>query len=283
MDDGRPIGVFDSGIGGLSVLQRIREHLPYENLVYVADARYLPYGDKPPELIETRALCICQFLTAQKAKAVVVACNTATAAAIARMRERFSLPIIGMEPGIKPALAMTRSGVVGVLATRETLSSRKFESLVTRFGGDKKLVVQACPGLVEVVEQLALNSAGTRALVARYVGLLLDQGADTLVLGCTHYPWLSDLIQEIAGPGIVIIDTGEAVAREVSRRLKAADVLTLQTSSGMEQFYTTGELAGFEQVVARLWSRSAPVMALPAGFGDGHTDIIDFSPNRNCR
>lgn len=224
-----PIGVFDSGIGGVSVLKHIRECLPREAVLYCADSGYAPYGNKSPEFIRERSLQLARFLAEQGAKAIVVACNTATAAAIATLRNHFSLPVIGMEPAVKPAAAATRSGVVGVLATSGTLKSAQFAALLESYGKNVEVVTQACHGLVECVERGELKNAATRALVAEYVQPLLAAGADTIVLGCTHYPFLRSLIEAEAGPSVTLIDTGEAVARQVERRLREAGLLNDET------------------------------------------------------
>ncbi len=166
-NDSRTIGVFDSGVGGLSVLRHIRQALPDDRLIYVADSGHVPYGDKSPEYIGQRALAITQFLTGQGADAIVIACNTATAAAAGLLRGRFSLPIVGMEPAIKPAVAATRSGVVGVLATTGTLESARFAALLEKYAGNVRIVTQGCPGLVEQIERGDLDGEHTRALVSR--------------------------------------------------------------------------------------------------------------------
>jgi glutamate racemase len=189
-----PIGVFDSGVGGLTVLREIRRELPQEALLYVADSGHAPYGDKPHQAIIARSLAISEFLIGQGAKAIVVACNTATAAAVSELRARYSLPIVAMEPAVKPAVARTRSGVVGVLATSQTAASHRFVQLLGRFNVGAEVLVQPCPGLVERIEAGDLDGGTTRALVADYLTPLLEQGADTLVLGCTHYPILTPLI-----------------------------------------------------------------------------------------
>jgi glutamate racemase len=259
----QPIGIFDSGVGGLSVLGRIREMLPKENLIYIADSRHMPYGDKPPAYVEKRSIALTRFLLTLEAKAIVVACNTATAAAIATLRAMFDLPFIGVEPGVKPALALSRKKIVGVLATEKTLKSEKFETLIRRFSGEYHFVTQACKGLVQQIEQLDLTGPTTRQLVQRYVSGLLEQGADTIVLGCTHYPFIAPLIREIAGPGIPIVDTSAAVAKEVHRRLQEAVLLNDSTHNGWERFYTSGGLAKMRQEVDFLWRPGAQVLVLP--------------------
>jgi glutamate racemase len=258
-----PIGIFDSGVGGLSVLREIRRELPHEDLLYVADSGHAPYGDKPNHRIEERALAITKFLIRQHAKAIVVACNTATGAAVATLREQFSVPIIAIEPAIKPAAALTKSGVVGVLATSGTLASENFAKLTSRFGTEVEILVQACPGLVEQVEAGNLSGDKTRALLEQYLLPLLQQQADTLVLGCTHYPFLTALIQQIAGSQVTIIDPAAAVARELRRRLESAGLLSEQTRIGTEKFCTSGSPELAKVVMGQLWRGDVEVVELP--------------------
>jgi glutamate racemase len=261
--DQRPIGVFDSGVGGLSVLRAIRSELPSERLVYVADSGHAPYGDRPREFIESRALAILDFLLDRDVKAVVVACNTATGAAVHVIRERVTIPVIGIEPAVKPAALQTRSGVIGVLATTGTLSSPKFLDLVDRHGAGVQVLVQPCPGLAERIEAGELANEGTRALVERLVRPLLDKSADTLVLGCTHYPFVRPLIASVAGPNVTIIDPATAVARELRRRLAAVDGLhTPAQSPGAEEFWTTGDPAAVREVIAVVWGQPVEVRSL---------------------
>ncbi len=256
-----PVGVFDSGVGGLSVLKHIRSGLPGETLLYCADSHHTPYGAKSPEQIQARALTLTDFLVGQGAKAIVVACNTATAAAVVMLRERFSIPIIGMEPAVKPAVAATKSGVVGVLATVGTLKSAQFAALLENYGQGVEVVTQACHGLVECVERGELDAPATRELVRRYVAPLLARGADTIVLGCTHYPFVRELIEQEAGVGVTMIDTGTAVARQLHRRL--AEHGLLRPAGGGERFWTSGEVAQAESVVSRLWGSRVTVARLP--------------------
>ena len=255
------IGVFDSGVGGLSVLQHIRSMLPDERLIYVADSAHVPYGDKSAAYIERRSVALVDFLIGQGADAIVIACNTATAAAAASLRARYSLPIIGMEPAVKPAVAATRSGVVGVLATVGTLKSARFAALLERYAGEVKIVTQGCPGLVEQVEKGELHSAETRSLVERYTASLLAKGADTLILGCTHYPYLAPLIRQVAGPHVALIDTGEAVARHLQRRLQA-ELPGRAKGDGTAQFFSSGDPEQAGRIMSALWG--VPVAALPA-------------------
>jgi glutamate racemase len=255
------IGVFDSGVGGLSVLRHVRAQLPSVPLLYVADSGHVPYGDKTQDYIRDRSLVLTEFLVRHGAAAVVIACNTATAAAAAPLRARFTLPIIAMEPAVKPAVSATRSGVVGVLATVGTLESARFAALLEQYAGEVEIVTQACPGLVEKVEAGELRSAATRDLVARYARALVDRGADTIVLGCTHYPFLRPLISEIVGPGVQLIDTGEAVARQLVRRLPEALIGRIDAQP-TERFWTTGDARSAARIVSQLWGRPAIVEAL---------------------
>ncbi len=258
-----PVGVFDSGVGGLSVLREIRRELPAEDLLYVADSGFAPYGDRATEFIQERALALVAFLQSQGAKAVVVACNTATGVAVESLRSRFTLPIVAIEPAVKPAASQTRSGRVGVLATTQTLSSPRFTSLVGRHARDVQVFVQPCPGLVEQVEAGEFESAATRSLVEQFVRPLLEKGADTIVLGCTHYPFLSKVIHDIAGPDVTVIDPAVAVARELRRRLHAGGLLSPATRQGTERFWTTGSLEQAGAVIPQLWMRYVKVQPLP--------------------
>ena len=259
-----PIGVFDSGVGGLSVLREIRRELPAEDLIYVADSGYAPYGDRPAEYVRGRAVAIMEFLRAQGTKAVVVACNTATGIAVDALRARYDVPIVAIEPAVKPAVARTRSGVVGVLATTQTLAGQKFARLVSTHAGGVEVLTQACPGLAEQVEAAELTSQSTRSLVERYLRPVLDRGADTIVLGCTHYPFLADTIRAIAGPNVTVIDSAVPVARELRRRLQSSGLLAPVSRHGSETFWTTGPLESVRSVVAHLWDRDVDVRTMPA-------------------
>jgi len=237
--------------------------LPAENLIYVADSAHAPYGDKAQDYIEARSLAITRFLLDRGAKAIVVACNTATGAAVASLRSHFTLPIVAMEPAIKPAALQTKTGVVGVLATRRTLASRNFAKLFERYASDAEILPQACPGLVEQVESGNLDGAKTRSLLETYVLPLVARGADTLVLGCTHYPFLRSLIQDIAGPDVAVIDSSEAVARQLRRRLEAHGLLAEEGVVVTEQFWTSADSSRTSRVVEQLWGRQVEVGRLP--------------------
>jgi glutamate racemase len=261
VQDANAIGVFDSGVGGLSVLRHVRAQLPSVPLLYVADSGHVPYGDKSQDYIRERSLTLTEFLLRQGAAAVVIACNTATAAAADMLRERVTAPIIAMEPAVKPAVCATRTGVVGVLATVGTLESARFAALLEQYAGNVEIVTQACAGLVEKVEAGELDSAATRELVARYTRPLIERGADTIVLGCTHFPFLKPVIAAAVGPNVQIIDTGEAVARQVVRRLPAALIGRIDLTPE-ERFWTTGNAAAAARTMTRLWGKPVLVEAL---------------------
>lgn len=234
------IALYDSGMGGLSVLREVRALLPRHDLLYLADAAFCPYGARPAEAVRERALACGRWLARHGAHMLVVACNTATAVAIEALRGELAAPVVGMEPGVKPAIAATRSGVVGVLATGGTLASERFSALVQRFAGGVEVRTVPCPGLVECVEEGDVSGPRPRALLRRYLGAL--HAADTIVLGCTHYPFLRALIAELAGPDVRLIDTGPAVARRVAA---LAQRLPALPRTGALRCFTTGAAAAF--------------------------------------
>ena len=259
-----PIGVFDSGIGGLTVLAEIRYALPAEHLLYVADSGNAPYGDRHHDNVRARAEAITGFLIDQGAKAIVIACNTATGVAAAHLRALHPLPIVAMEPAVKPAAMLTSGGVIGVLATSGTLRSDKFEALRGRFHGSVEVLTQPCPGLVELIEAGDFEAEGLRGMLADLVLPLLERGADTLVLGCTHYPLVRGLLADIAGPDVRIADAGAAVARQVRHRLAEAGLLRTGDTPGTERFWTSAEPpAPTAALIRRLWG--APVAVAPLG------------------
>lgn len=261
----QPIGVFDSGVGGLSVLRHIRAELPAEDLIYIADSGHAPYGERSQTWIRERSLALAGWLAQAGCKALVVACNTATAAASSALRERWpALPIVAMEPAVKPAAAATRSGVVGVLATVGTLSSARFAALLDSFGRDVTVLTRAGHGLVECVEAGELDSPATRALLASHLEPLLTGGADTIVLGCTHYPFLRPLVQQIAGPDVAVIDTGAAVARQLVRRLDDIGARRPGHAAGSERMLCSGDPRRVAHALGALWPAPTTLAALPA-------------------
>lgn len=248
------IGLFDSGLGGLSIARAVRAVLPKHDLLYLADSAYCPYGPRPQAEIRARSLACARWLMGQGADIVVVACNTATAAAIEVLRAELSVPVVGTEPGVKPAAAATRSGNVAVLATSSTLTSDRLTRLVERFGRQVAVRTVACPGLVDLVERGRLSGSEAQATIADYVLPLRAEGVDTFVLGCTHFPLLAPLIAEVAGPEATIIDTGPAVARQVAR---VAEIADLAPGSGRFCAATTGEAATIQSAFARVWGEYA--------------------------
>lgn len=259
----QPIGVFDSGVGGISVLRHIRAALPAEDLLYCADSRFAPYGNKPPEMICQRSAALADFLVGQGAKALVVACNTATAAAIGFLRERHALPILGMEPAVKPAAAASKNGVIGVLATSGTLKSAQFAALLESYGKSVEVVTQACHGLVECIERGELESPATAALLQTYLQPLLQAGADTIVLGCTHYLFVRPLIEQLVEPEVTLIDTGAAVAKHLKGRLQETSLLVDAGQSGRVKFWTNSQAEDANQVISQLWGAEAEIKRFP--------------------
>jgi glutamate racemase len=272
-----PVGVFDSGIGGLSVLRHVLTLLPHEDLLYFADSGFAPYGGKPEEAIVERTLAIADFLVQRGAKALVVACNTATAAAIRALRERYPvLPLVGVEPGLKPAAALTRTKIVGVLATKGTLASGKFNLLREQIGAASgvQFLPQPCIGLADQVEKGELHSAATATLIRGYVAPLIEQGADTLVLGCTHYLFVQPLIEEAArragvGP-IAIVDTSEPIARQLVRLLAEHGLLRNTQREGRLEGFTSGSETMLRTAFAKLLKLHPPVTQINAKSGSAN-------------
>jgi glutamate racemase len=281
-----PIGVFDSGVGGLSILQEIRRQLPVENLLFYADSGFCPYGTKPPEAVRIRTFAIADLLLARGAKALVVACNTATAAALEPLRERISradtpvrpvtphpradtsvrqagadrsvrptidVPVVGVEPAMKPAAAATRTGCVGVLATPGTLQGERYHSLLDRFGEGLTVYSEACPEFVPLVEAGQVEGPEVEAAVRAHVAPLLAQGVDTIVLGCTHYPFLRAAVERVCGPEVTVIDTAAAVARQTRRVLEERGLLRHSAMPGRVQFLTSGDADAVGAVIRCLW------------------------------
>ncbi|OPX87779.1 MAG: Glutamate racemase [Pelotomaculum sp. PtaB.Bin117] len=249
----RPIGLFDSGMGGLSVMQEVRRLLPAEDLLYFADSAYCPYGSKPPEMIRARVFAIGDFLISRGVKLIVIASNTTTVAGLDAARKRFHIPVVGVEPAVKPAVSVTRNGNIGVLATGVTLAGERFSHLLERFGDGVNVYTQPCPGLVELVETGMHESLEAEALVSRYLDPLLAREVDTIVLGCTHYPFLRPLLEKLAGSGVRVIDTGAAVARQVARILEEKGLAAKKKTPGRESFFTSGDPSAVEPVVRFLW------------------------------
>ena len=262
-----PIGIFDSGVGGLSILHHVRALLPHEHLIYFADSGHAPYGDKSEQYVVDRSLAIADFLLAQGVKALVVACNTATVAAIKAVRARYpELPVVGVEPGLKPGAAATRSGKIGVLATARTLKGEKFLLLRDQIAGatQAQFLLQPCVGLVDEIEKGDLQTPAIAAMLERYVAPLLEQGADTLVLGCTHYPFVREGIEQVArahsAAPVTLIDTGEAVARQLARLLEGGSLLRHSGAAPARlEGFTTADASALSQAFASLLQLTPPV------------------------
>jgi glutamate racemase len=269
----QPIGIFDSGVGGLSVWREIVRELPHEDTVYFADQAHVPYGPRPQEQIRHFCDAITRFLISRSCKAVVVACNTASAAALKHLREAFAtLPTIGMEPAVKPAALATKSGVVGIMATPATFQGRLFQATAGRYAGGIRLINQVCNGLADRVEAGDLDSAETEALLRGYVQPILDAGADTIVLACTHYPFLIAPIRRIAGAAVDVIDPAPAIARYLHRILEQRGLLGPAAHAGRHMFYTTGDTGPYQRVLERLSGENGPVCA--ARWKDEHA-VVD--------
>lgn len=252
-----PVGVFDSGVGGLSVLRELRRLLPAEDFIYYADSAHCPYGGKAPAAIQARAVAITEELLGAGCKQIVVACNTATIAAVEHLRANYPVPFVGMEPAVKPACALTRTGVVGVLATGAALGGEKFHRLVAQHAERVRVITQPCPGLVECVEAGDLDGPLVGELVVRYVQPLVRAHADVIVLGCTHYPFLRQAIQLAAGPQVSLVDTGEAVARQARRVLEREGLLCVQDAPGTLRWRTSGDPRALAPIVDRLLAAEA--------------------------
>ena len=245
------IGIFDSGIGGLSVLKEIRKQLPHEDFIYIADSAFTPYGDRAEGEIVQRCIQLVETLISHGSDIIVVACNTATAIAVNKIRQRFLLPVIAMEPAVKPAVENSQKGKVGILATTMTLSSHRYAHLLERFASGTEIFEQACPGLVEKVELMQLDDESTISLLHEYIDPLLEQKVDALVLGCTHYPFLRKQIEEISGKEVNVIDTSVAVTRELARKLDLPGSESTLKPEG--QFFTTGSIDKFQAQLDCYW------------------------------
>ena len=245
------IGLFDSGSGGLSVLREIRKVLPSGRFIYYADNAHCPYGEKSAAYIQDRARAITRLLLDKGAEAVVVACNTATGAAIATLREEFDVPFVGMEPAVKPAALGTRSGVIGVLATAGTLKASKYLNTKGLYENDVRIEEHVGEGFVQLVENLQLDGPEAERVVRASLQPLLDAGADTIVLGCTHYPFLLPVIRRIAGPGVRVIDPAPAVARQLLHILHERGIAEADPAPGVE-LLSSGDPASLRALAATL-------------------------------
>lgn len=256
-----PIGVFDSGVGGLSVLRAIRAQMPNETILYFGDQGHIPYGPRPMEQIRNFSGAITNFLLQHRAKIIVVACNTASAAALKYLRERFSdVQFVGMEPAVKPAAEHTRTGKVGVLATPATFQGELYASVVERFANGVDLFQNTCSGLVQQIEQGNLNGGETRKILQDALQPMLKEDIDTVVLGCTHYPFVIPLIQEIVGENVRVIDPAPAVARQVQRLLEAGGMKNESNVRGYVKLYTSGEPAALRSLLPSVLGEDGEVI-----------------------
>jgi glutamate racemase len=257
------IGVFDSGVGGLSVLRSLQSQLPGADFLYVADSANAPYGERSDEFIRERTLRIASHLLAQGASLLVLACNTATAMAAAAVRERWpQVPLVAVEPGLKPAVAISRNGRIGVMATPATLRSDKFQRLVDAHGSAIVLHLQPCPGLAGMIERVGAEADELASLIETFARPLRDAGVDTVVLGCTHYPFVLAQIQAALGEGVALVDTADAVARQAVRLL-GNDAPTGRDGPGRVRLQTTGEPALLERFARRWLPFDTEVSAAP--------------------
>jgi glutamate racemase len=257
------VGIFDSGVGGFSVMNAIRGLLPAQPIYYIADQAHVPYGPRPMEQIRTFSRGITRYLLNEGAKLVVVACNTASAAALHTLRQEFpEIFFVGMEPALKPASKKTHSGVVGVLATPATFQGELFASVVERFGKDVKILQSTCPGLVNEIEAGRLNGKKTRRILEEAIQPMLEQGADTLVLGCTHYPFVISLIREVAGESVNVIDPSPAIARRVKYLLEEKGWLEENPSPGNLTISTSGNPVALKEKLPIFIQQSMAVLPL---------------------
>lgn len=258
MADPRPVGVFDSDLGGLTVLREILRQCPTEGCIYLADGQAAPYGTKSEPFLQERCAHVTEFLLEQGAKAIVVACNTASVVALPRLRERFRVPFVGMDPAVKPAAALTQTGTIAVLATAATVASERLAHLIHDYANGVRVITRECPGLVDLVEAGVTEGPAVDTALAQEVGPALAEGADVLVLACTHLPFLATAIARLAGPKVQLVDPSAAVARQLQRVL-ADHQLEGDRETGPPAYYSTGERDVFE---ARLAKLMGPLAAL---------------------
>jgi glutamate racemase len=251
----QPIGIFDSGVGGLSITKYIHQCLPNEKLIYIADTQYAPYGNQSADVIAARVNFIAQTLMNKKIKALVIACNTATVNAIEQLRKTTNMPIIGVEPAIKPAALFSKTKKVALLVTQPTAINERFLALVEQYKNGSEVIIQPCPGLVEFIEQGQHNSQQCFALLESWLLPLINKGVDTLVLGCTHYPFVSAMITAIVGDKIKIMETAKPVTEQLSRQLALYNIKNNQEKSPQPTFLTTKHSSQLESLMSSLFKR----------------------------
>jgi glutamate racemase len=247
-----PIGIFDSGVGGLTVVSELFRILPQEDIIYFGDTAHLPYGSKSKEAVTRFSLDIVNFLKAQKVKIVIVACNTASSFALSRLREKIDLPVIGViEPGAQAAIDTTRNFKIGIIGTEGTIKSRAFEEALKKINRNVKVFSQACPLFVPLVEEGWLDEPETSQIAEKYLSPLKDKGIDTLILGCTHYPLLKELLSRIMGQGVSLIDTAESTAKAVKKSLGEKNLLKKGNHKSVYKFFVSDNPEKFLQLGMR--------------------------------
>jgi glutamate racemase len=250
--DQRPIGIFDSGVGGLSVLQALQALLPHEDCIYLADQAHFPYGPRSADDVRALTAGAVRLLQAEGAKLVVIACNTASSAALQALRRELELPIVGIEPAVKPACALSRTGRVGVLATNGTAQGQALRALILRVAGTTQVVTSPAADLVDLVERGALDGPATEAAVAAALAPLVAAGVDVVALGCTHYAFLRPLVERQLGPDVTVLEPSDAVARQVVRVLEQRGQCTVRAERGTVRYRSTGDAAPLEAAALRL-------------------------------
>ncbi|MBV6397508.1 MAG: Glutamate racemase [Anaerolineales bacterium] len=262
MSSSQPIGIFDSGVGGLSVLRAMRQLMPGENVVFFGDQRHVPYGPRPLEQVRTFSEGITRFLLDEGSKLIVLACNTASAAALGHLRQTFpNVKFVGMEPAVKPAAETTHTGVVGVLATPATFQGALYASVVERFTTGVQILQNTCPGLVQQIEKGDLEGTETRRILESALHPMLEKNIDTVVLACTHFPFVIPLIRRICGDSVRVIDPAPAVARQAQRLIEAQGQVN-NGDRGRVRFYTSGDEAAVESLLLNLLGEAGRVEPL---------------------
>jgi glutamate racemase len=268
-----PIGIFDSGVGGLSVLRSILHDLPNEDVIYFADQAHVPYGSRTLEEVLAFSTTITEFLLDQGAKLIVIACNTASAAALRKLRTRFpAVPFVGMEPAVKPAASTTNSGVVGVLATPATFQGELYASVVERFAEGVTIMKDTLPGLVELIEAGAVDGTEVRQILASAVNPMIAGGADTLVLACTHFPFIIPALKDVAGPDVIVIDPSPAIARQTERLLRENLIRAGRSGQGTPEFFTSGDPEALRRLIRRLIDLDSAIQSIRWDRGKIHRD-----------
>ena len=247
----QPIGIFDSGVGGTSIWKELHSLLPFENTIYLADSKHAPYGPKGKDRIIELCLKNTEYLLSQNCKLIIVACNTATTNAIKVLREHYKVPFIGIEPAIKPAALNTKTKAIGILATKGTLSSELFHKTSSTFASDINAIEQIGEGIVQLIESGKLDSEEMKALLNIYLKPMLEARIDYLVLGCTHYPYLIPMLNNILPKNVKIIDSGEAVAKQTKAILSNNNILNLSNLKSQNKFYSNGDIEILKQLIEK--------------------------------